>query len=269
MQVAVQDRRVVGEIAEILRSVVMQDIAAVRDRAAGGSRRSARRFIGIQRVVGVEALLVPAPLHRPVEGGDLVDVLLHVEQIGGRVGVGRDDLVDVGPHVRQRLGRERQVERRIRGAFVVGVVRRLDGVRVEVGARERAGVGDDGNIGIGRRLRGVGGVARAVDVLERRVGIGRHRAFGRVLGPLRLAGLAGDDRDGVRRRGTDDRLMEVVEEHEVLRPAPHERDRVAIDMGDVVSAFCICASVTEVGVAPDGVTIVPFALVVRPSWSMA
>ena len=51
--------------------------------------------------------------------------------------------------------------------------------------------------------------------------------------PLRLAGLPGDDRNRVRRRRPDDRLVEIVKQDEVLRPAPHERDRVAIDMADV------------------------------------
>ncbi len=57
--------------------------------------------------------------------------------------------------------------------------------------------------------------------------------------PLRLTGLAGDERDGIRGRRSDDRLTEVVEQREVLGPLPHEGDRVAIDVAKVCLGFLL------------------------------
>ena len=75
---------------------------------------------------------------------------------------------------------------------------------------------------------------RAQHVRERRVGVGDGAALRSLCcGPLRLARLAGDDGDRVRRGRADDGLVEIVEQDEVLRPWPHERDGVAVEMAEV------------------------------------
>ena len=232
VQVGVQDFRIVGEIGEILRRVVMQDVAAVRGGRAGRIRRRPRRLEGVERVVGVETLLIPTPVHRAVEGRDLADVLLHVEQIGRRIRILLDDLLDIGSHERERLGGEGEIERR-GGRVLVEVIRRLDLVGVEVRAREGSRIGYDGNVGVAVRRRDFRAKARAQHVRESGVGVGYRRPLVRVQSPLRLPGLPGDDRNRVRGRRPDDRLTEIVKKNEVLRPAPHERDRVAVDMADV------------------------------------
>src|SRR6202042_1716945 len=61
--------------------------------------------------------------------------------------------------------------------------------------------------------------------------LGRVVSFARVLHPLRLARLAGDHRDRIRRRGRVFGRENVVEDAESARIAPEEWDRVAIDMG--------------------------------------
>ena len=74
----------------------MEYVARVEAGIAGRiGRAGPLRFIGVLGVVGVEALLIPAPIHRLVEVRHLEDVVLDVAQIGRRIGVGLDDRFDI------------------------------------------------------------------------------------------------------------------------------------------------------------------------------
>ncbi len=163
---------------------------------------------------------------------------MHVKQVRQRVRVGRDDVVDVRAHERKRLAGERQVQRGIGRAFVK-VVRRLDGALVQRGARERTRIVDNRHERIAHARHGVGAISRAQRVRERRVRVRHRRPLVIVQSPLRLARLPGDQRDGVRGRWPYDRLAEVVEQHELLRPRPHERDGVAVEVADIRLGFLL------------------------------
>jgi hypothetical protein len=73
--------------------------------------------------------------------------VLNIEKIGRRVRVIGDDLLDVGTHERQWLGREGEVQRRI-GRILVEIVRRLDRTLVEVGSGKRSWVADDRDVAL-------------------------------------------------------------------------------------------------------------------------
>ena len=198
-----QLHRVVADVAEILRGVVMGDVAGV-----------GRRTGTVGRLV-IVAFLVPAPVHRLL-GGDGVDVALDVDEVEGRILVRDDRLVDRLAHERQRQAGVGLGEVRAGGADVVRAERRLDGREVVVGARERRGVAAH-RFAAARGDLGIGGVA------------GR---FARVQDPLGFAHLAGDQGDGVRRRWTVDGHVEVVEQGEAVGVGPQHRDGVAVDVGD-------------------------------------
>src|SRR5208283_3237728 len=82
--------RVVGLIAEILRGIVMGDVAGMGGYAARVDR------------LKIIAELVPGPRHRSVRAaGDLLDVLLHIEKVEGGVQVGGGDALNLVSHERE------------------------------------------------------------------------------------------------------------------------------------------------------------------------
>ncbi len=211
-------RRIVGEIAEVLRTLMMGDVIVVRG--------------DVVHVVGLEvvAVLIPAPADRvAVEALNVGNVLLDVGEIarGRRVGAGHR--LDVRAHCRQRHGREREVRRDVvdptRGG--VGFLRRgrlaVGRRRVELRTPVRVRIVDERNALRGARA-GVG------DTVDRAADLG-GRAVRAVLDPLRFAGLARDHRHGVWRGGRILRREDVVEDREAAGVAPEERDRVAVDVG--------------------------------------
>ncbi len=194
---------VVADIAKILRAIVVNDVAGVCGWASP-----------IGRLV-VVAFLVPAPIHwRELVACNLLDVVLHVEQVQRRVFVTGDDLLDTFAHERERQRRIGLVQRRRVRVLITRVVGRLNRGLVKIGTRERTWVANHG-----LAAAYCNGSARGVIA-----------AFAWVQGPLRLAGLTGNHRNRVRCRGADHRLMEVVEQREAVGILPQERDRVAVDM---------------------------------------
>ena len=176
--------------------------------------RMAVDAVGVGRLQ-VIAFLVPAPVGGcHLLAGDGAYVVLHVEQVEGRVLVGLDRLHDLVAHERQRQRCIRLVERRRRRALVVGAVGRLHRRGVEVRAGIGACVAHD-------RLAAALGDHR-IDVVA---------AGARMQRPLRLARLARDHRDRVRRRRADDGLMHRVEQGEAVGELPQERHGVAVVMG--------------------------------------
>ena len=94
---------------------------------------------------------------------------------------------------------------------------------------------------VGFGVRPVGGV-EIVGYRHAGAAVVAGGRFAGISRPLRLAGLAGDDRDGVRRRRAGHRAEDVIEERERVRVLPQERNRVAVvvrhrQQPDVASAF--------------------------------
>ena len=99
---------IVGDIAEILRAVVVRDIAAVRGVSV--------------RVGGLEviAVLIPAPGHRrTIQALNERNVPLDVGEIGQRTEVALGAFGYPSAHRRQRHGGEGQVFRDIAGRVVL------------------------------------------------------------------------------------------------------------------------------------------------------
>ncbi len=208
--------RIVAQIAEILRPIVVDDIGCVFRRRLVVDALDRDR--GAVERLGPETLLIPAPIDGRVLRRDRLDILRDVREVRLRILVGLDDLPDLLPGERQRLRRERQVD-----LWIAGNIRA--GLRLAVGCLIRA---------VGRLLRrgvlGAAGEWRAVRQVRQRLAL-RVRLI-RMLDPLRIADLARDHRDRVRRRGASCRLMEIVEQRKTVRVLPEERYRVAVDVRD-------------------------------------
>ncbi len=221
MQICVL-HRVVVDVAEVLRPVMVPDVAGVRHRADAVAVR--------QPAFGAVAVLIPAPtIRRAAPLGDIQNVVLDILQVEARVGVVRRDIERLAATKRQRQAGEGKVRGDIGGdaglvlalrhtARGAGVARRrLDVGRLARLARVlRIGRGQAGDRVVGDRHR------------NRAIGLGRRRV--RMLHPLRLAGLPGDHGDRVRRRRSDRRLEDVVEQGELVGVVPQERDGVAVDI---------------------------------------
>ena len=106
----VVDVGIVGDVAEILRRIVVDDVSVVGGGAGG---------IGGLMVI---ALLIPCP----VRGGcsvacDLLDVSLYIEKIERGVVVGGGGLFDIGTHERERQRGECEIWRWLASGVAGGV----------------------------------------------------------------------------------------------------------------------------------------------------
>ena len=191
--------RVIGNVAEVLRPVVMSDVIRI------GSRSG--RIGGLVIV----AFLKPCPVHGlVVVASDTLNVFLNIGKIKGGVLIVLRDVVDVAPHEGKWQGGEGEVGGRI-GGDAAGVINRLAlrGWREDVQRRapERLRVSDDRKNGI---RRGVVGAQTGM------------------LHPLRLTGLPSDHGNGVWGRRSYDRVKEVVEEGKSVGVVPQKGNGVAI-----------------------------------------
>ena len=148
--------RVVGDIAEILRAVVMADVVLMRRRAAEVGR------------LPIVAVLIPAPLDRfAAELADEGDVLLYVEEVESRIAILVGKPVDPAAHEGQRQRREGEIGGDVGWAPVLQLVgrgrlatrRRI----VELRAPPRLGIIDQRRALSGRRARIGLAVDRAAD----------------------------------------------------------------------------------------------------------
>ena len=196
---------VVGEIAEVLRAVVMRHVVGVR---RIGREGRLVRFLAI-------AVFVPTPVDRRAAAlGDERNVVLDVGLIGRGRPVARHQLSDVSAAERQRHGREGEVFVGVGRRPIFLRPRRLAIVRrgVEGGAPIGLGIVEDRNAG---RL-GRAGIGFAVDCPADRLVFGAGAMFD----PLRFARLAREHGDGVRRRGRVFGGEDIVENRETVGVAP-------------------------------------------------
>ncbi len=204
-QAGVAHLRRIGNIAKILRAVVMADIGIVRGDAVAVGR------------LEVVAFLIPAPVNRlAVQVLDIGDILLDVWQIEGRVLVAGQDRLNAAP-----LEGERQAgEGEVRGDVVVGIaLLRASGLPVVrrcvvLGTVEGLRVIDQR-----RPLRRAGVTAHAVCLAVRAV-----------LDPLRFTRLPGEHRHRIRGGGRVLGCEDVVEDREPVGPLPEERNGVTVDV---------------------------------------
>ena len=180
----------------------------------------------------IVAVLIPAPLDRfAAELAEESDILLDVGEVESRIAILVGKPVDPAAHEGQRQRREGEVGGDVGWAPVLLGRGRLAARRriVELRAPPRLGIIDHRRALGGRRAR----IGLAVDRAADRSGEAVLSRLGRragVLDPLRLARLAGDHGDGVRRRGRIFGGEDVVEDCEAAGVAPEERDGVAVDV---------------------------------------
>ena len=187
---------IVGDVAEVLRAVVVDDVALVGGDVGG--------VVGLVAV----ALLIPAPVGgSDTVAGDLFDVGVDVHEVELGVVVGGGGGLDLVAHEGER---ERGVGE-VGGVFFLVVGDGLGGVAGCVHGKTPVGMG-------------------VIDHRQGRDAVTSPGHLG-VEHPLGLAGLAGDHGDGVGAGGADDGVEEVVEESEAVGVLPEERGGVAIDVG--------------------------------------